>query len=287
MKVLSRLLPGIVLLSLLAAASARGDEFNSAGVTMHYDDLGKGEPVILIHGLYASARMNRGIARHRGGPREHYRVIALDCRGHGQSGKPEAEGAYGTNMVEDVVRLMDHLHIAQARVVGYSMGGMITMKLLATHPDRVSSAVLGGMGWHKADAPMNHFWEAVNGQGRRNVPVACLHGFPALAVTEAELKTIKVPVTIIVGDRDPCRRWYVEPLQKVRTDWPVHLIADAGHLNCIGKPFQSASRLRLAARRIRSGFSRPIGHYGRGPNARPAVWLALPTLVWSDRPDSV
>jgi pimeloyl-ACP methyl ester carboxylesterase len=116
------------------------------------------------------------------------------------------------------------------------MGGMITMKLLAMHPERVSSAVLGGMGWHKADAPMNRFWEAVNGRGMWNVPVACLHGFPALAVTEEELKAVRVPVTIIVGDRDPCRRMYVEPLQKIRPDWPVHLIADAGHLNCIIKP---------------------------------------------------
>jgi pimeloyl-ACP methyl ester carboxylesterase len=154
---------------------------------------------------------------------------------HGQSGKPEAEGAYGTNMVGDIVRLMDHLHIARADVVGYSMGGMITMKLLALHPDRVNSAVLGGMGWHKADAPMNQFWEAVNGNGRFNVPVACLHGFPALAVTEQNLKAVKVPVTIIVGDRDPCRQMYVEPLRQIRPDWPEHVIQGAGHLNCIMK----------------------------------------------------
>ncbi len=48
-----------------------------------------------------------------------YQVIAQDNRGHGQSDKPQAEGAYGTNMVEDVVRLMDHLGIRRARIVGY------------------------------------------------------------------------------------------------------------------------------------------------------------------------
>jgi len=110
------------------------------------------------------------------------------------------------------------------------------MKLLATHPERVSVAVLGGMGWHKADAPMNQFWVTAKGKGRINVPPACLHGFPALAVTESEIKAVKAPVTVIVGDRDPCRRMYVEPLQKIRPDWPVHIISDAGHLNCILKP---------------------------------------------------
>ncbi len=56
-----------------------------------------------------------------------------------------------------------------------------------------------------------------------------------MAVTEQEIKAVRGPVTIIVGDRDPCRRMYVEPLRQVRPDWPEKIIADAGHLNCIFK----------------------------------------------------
>jgi pimeloyl-ACP methyl ester carboxylesterase len=222
--------------ALLSGVSlAVADEFDSGGIKIHYQVKGEGTPVVLIHGLTSSARMNWDLPGITADLAKHHRVVELDCRGHGQSGKPEGEGSYGTNMVEDVVRLMDHLHIQKAQVVGYSMGGMITMKLLATHPDRVSSAVLGGMGWHKADAPMNQFWELAHDNGRINVPVACLHGFPALAITEQDLKAIKVPVTIIVGDRDPTRRWYVEPLETVRRDWPVHIVANAGHMNCVAK----------------------------------------------------
>jgi pimeloyl-ACP methyl ester carboxylesterase len=232
----SLILFACVVLQVAGTAPTQADEFDSAGVKIHYVVEGAGEPVILIHGLYSSAMMNWNVPGTTAELAKHYRVIALDCRGHGQSGKPEAEGSYGTNMVEDVVRLMDHLHIAKAQVVGYSMGGMIAMKLEATHPDRVSAIVLGGMGWLRAGAPMNRFWEVVNGQDRLNVPSACLHGFPALAVTEKDIKAIKVPVTIIVGDRDPCRRMYVEPLREVRPDFPEHIIADAGHLNCIMKP---------------------------------------------------
>jgi pimeloyl-ACP methyl ester carboxylesterase len=219
---------------MLAAMSSVADEFDSAGIKIHYAVQGKGEPVILIHGLYSSGRMNWDLPGTSALLAKQFQVITLDCRGHGQSGKPEAEGAYGTNMVEDVVRLMDHLGIQKARVAGYSMGGMIAMKLAVTHPERVSRVVLGGMGWHKAGVPMNRFWDSVE-TSRFNVPPACAHGFPALAVTEAEIKAVKIPVVVIVGDRDPCREWYVEPLRQVRPDWPVHVIADAGHLNCPGK----------------------------------------------------
>ena len=128
-------------------SDVQAGDFDSDGVKIHYVVEGQGEPVILIHGLYASALTNWQFPGIMGELAKHYQVVALDCRGHGQSGKPTEEGAYGVKMVEDVVRLMDHLRIAKARVAGYSMGGMITMKLLTLHPERVSSAVVGGMGW--------------------------------------------------------------------------------------------------------------------------------------------
>lgn len=215
--------------------SAVADEFNSAGVKIHYKVQGHGEPVVLIHGLYSSGRMNWEVPGTAALLAKHFCVITMDCRGHGQSDKPEAEGAYGTNMVEDVVRLMDHLEIRQARVAGYSMGGMIGMKLAVTHPERVSRLVLGGMGWHKAGARMNSIWDEVK-RKRFTVPAACAHGFPALSVTESDIKAVKIPVEMIVGDQDPCREWYVEPLRHVRPDWPVHVIPDAGHLNCFLRP---------------------------------------------------
>ena len=55
-------------------------------------------------------------------------------------------------------------------------------------------------------------------------------------MTEAEVKAVRVPVTIIVGDRDPCRWMYAEPLRRVRPDWPQHVLDNATHVSCIGKP---------------------------------------------------
>ncbi|HXT11080.1 MAG TPA: alpha/beta hydrolase [Candidatus Angelobacter sp.] len=213
----------------------RADEFDSAGVKIHYAAHGTGEPVILIHGLYSSGRLNWDLPGTTALLAKHFQVITLDCRGHGRSGKPREENAYGTNMVGDVVRLMEHLHISKARVAGYSMGGMIGMKLTVTQPERVSRLVLCGMGWHKAGARMKRIWDDID-QDRFFVPPACAKSFPALAVTEEEIKSVKIPVTMIVGDQDPCLQWHVEPLRELRPDWAVHIISDADHLNCVSKP---------------------------------------------------
>ena len=212
-----------------------GDEFNSGGVKIHYAVQGYGEPVILIHGLYSNGRLNWFLPGITEQLAKHFEVISLDCRGHGRSDKPHDVNAYGTNMVEDVARLMDHLNIRSARVAGYSMGGMIAMKLAVTHPERVNAVVVGGMGWLKAGAPMNSVWDKLE-RPRFNVPAACPQSFPQFGVTEAEIKAVKIPVTVLIGEDDPCRKWYAEPLLHIRPDWPVHIIPGAGHLNCISKP---------------------------------------------------
>jgi pimeloyl-ACP methyl ester carboxylesterase len=160
----------------------------------------------------------------------------LDLPGHGESDKPENEAAYGVQMVEDVRLLLDHLKIRKAHVVGYSLGGMVTAKFLTMHQDRVRSAILGGMGWLRQGSGLQKIWERMPAREGVRAPAACVRSFGKLAVTEPQLKAIRVPVEIIVGDRDPVRRLYVTPLQSVRPDWPVVEIPDAGHIICIMKP---------------------------------------------------
>src|SRR5207249_2155515 len=135
---------------------------------------GKGEPVVLIHGLYASAQVNwraPGVIRILA---TNHQVIAPDVRGHAASGKPEQESAYGVEMAEDIVRLLDHLKIPKAHIVGYSMGGMITMKLLTRHPDRVKSALLGGMGWLREGSPLQNSWSRFRERPGSVPPSVCV-----------------------------------------------------------------------------------------------------------------
>jgi pimeloyl-ACP methyl ester carboxylesterase len=210
--------------------------FDSKGVTIKYFVQGSGEPVVLIHGLFANAQINWGAPGTIKALAKNYQVIAMDVRGHGGSGKPKEESAYGIELEEDVVRLLDHLHIEQAHVVGYSMGGMITMKLLTRHPERVKSAVLGGMGWLREGSVLQNVWGRARERAGATTPAACVRSLGALAVTKQEVQAVHVPVTVIVGDHDPVRELYVVPLQGIRSDWPVQIVPDAGHLNCILRP---------------------------------------------------
>ncbi len=121
--------------------------FDSNGVKIHFEDQGNGDPVILVHGFASSAQHNWGVTGWYPTLTPHFRVIALDCRGHGQSDKPHDVKAYdGTTMEDDVTRLMDHLGIERALLMGYSMGGRIAMGLLARQAPRFRAVVLGGIG---------------------------------------------------------------------------------------------------------------------------------------------
>jgi pimeloyl-ACP methyl ester carboxylesterase len=222
---------------LCACSRAEDGYFDSKGVKIHFRILGQGEPVVLIHGFTGSLESWNTLAASLA--KTHY-VVSMDCRGHGKSDKPHDPKAYATEMVEDVVRLMDHVRIPKAHVMGYSMGAMITGKLIATHPDRLLSATMGGAaGLRETDAPVKlaiPTAEALEkGEGIKPIIVyltppgkplpteeqlkqinqflistndplalaAVMRGFPELAVTEVEMKANKVPAEAIVGTADP------------------------------------------------------------------------------------
>ncbi len=140
-------------------AVATDDTFDSNGVKIRYVTEGEGEAVVLIHGWMGDSSMwgrdSYGNTKLNGMPG--FRVIALDCRGHGKSDKPHDPEKYGTEMAADVVRLLDHLNIKRAHIIGYSMGAFIAGKVAATNPDRVISVIYGGQaplvsGPNKTDA---------------------------------------------------------------------------------------------------------------------------------------
>jgi pimeloyl-ACP methyl ester carboxylesterase len=209
--------------------------FDAKGVTLRYFVQGGGDPVVLIHGLLASAKLNWDIPGITAALAKDYRVIALDLPGHGGSDKPETPDAYGVQMAEDVALLMDHLKIKKAHLVGYSLGGMITIKFLTLHPDRVISATVGGMGWVRDEGRNLGLGDRVPTRDDPGPIGMCVKGMTKLAVTAADLKAIKAPVTVIVGESDPLKRATVEPLRAVRPDWPVVEIKKANHMSCVWK----------------------------------------------------
>lgn len=124
--------------------------FRNDGLDLAYFDEGDptGDPILLIHGFASSANVNwvyPGWLRTLGDAG--YRVIGIDNRGHGASAKPHDPEAYHpSSMAGDAAALLTHLGIADAHVMGYSMGARISAFLAVEHPDRVRSLVFGGLG---------------------------------------------------------------------------------------------------------------------------------------------
>jgi len=213
------------------------ESFDSDGVKIAYFVEGKGEPVILIHGWLSSAGINWALPGTSALLAKDFQVIALDMRGHGLSDKPLKEEAYGPELVEDIVRLMDHLKIKKAHIVGYSMGGIVAGNFIVKHPDRVLTGTLGGMGWLKeGDFAQAAFGQIGKNDANAKAMTICGRSLAKLALTEKDVKSIKVPAKVLVGDKDDLvKKLYVEPLKKVRDDWPVTEIKDGNHISCIMK----------------------------------------------------
>lgn len=122
--------------------------FQSEGLDIAYIDEGAGEPILLIHGFASNMTVNwRSTGWIDTLKRDGRRVVAFDNRGHGASAKLYDPESYRPGlMARDAANLIDCLGIARADVMGYSMGARIAAFLALDQPDRVRSAVFGGMG---------------------------------------------------------------------------------------------------------------------------------------------
>lgn len=186
----------------------------------------EGVPVVLVHGFASTAHVNWVFpgwvtTLSKAG----YRAIALDHRGHGESGKPHDPSAYTPEvMAEDVRALMDHLDIESAHLLGYSMGARISAFVALAYPRRVRSLVFGGLGsgmydgvgdWDPiADALLADSIDDVdNERGRtfrafadqtksdRQALAACIQT-SRKSLGPAELGRLVMPVLVAVGTKD-------------------------------------------------------------------------------------
>ena len=200
--------------------------FESDGVKIAYSDEGEGEPILLIHGFASNVAANwRDAHWLRVLTEASRRVIAFDNRGHGRSEKLYDPSRYGAPaMAEDARRLLDHLGIGRADVMGYSMGARIAVFLALAHPERVGSLILGGAGINLVrgmvgTGPIARALEApsiddVTNETARSFRVfaeqtgsdlralaACMRG-PREKIAPEQLARIAVPTLIATGSKD-------------------------------------------------------------------------------------
>jgi pimeloyl-ACP methyl ester carboxylesterase len=122
--------------------TTRDHFFDSADVPIRYVDSGGGEPVVLAHSFCGSFESQFGRSGFAAALARRYRVIGFDLRGHGASGKPHDPAQYGVQMALDIVRLLDHLGLDRAHILGYSLGAHLVAQLLTLHPERFMTATL-------------------------------------------------------------------------------------------------------------------------------------------------
>jgi len=209
----------LVLLSLVMTVGINAtpveNSFDSDGVRIRYVTEGEGSAVLLIHGFTWNLEgdwVDTGVFA--GLVTAGYRVIAFDLRGHGKSEWPMLPENYGLEMVEDARRLLDHLEIEQAHVVGYSMGGIIAASLGGIHPNRVYSLTIGGKGFpFRVQEPLSEE-QAARAFVEWNVPgklspkaIAAMSAtYNDLAPDESMLLELDVPTQVVVGIDDSKER---------------------------------------------------------------------------------
>ncbi len=197
------------------------------GVRIAYETVGSGDPVVLVHGFAASRVQNWKVPGwYDTLTGAGYRVVAMDMRGHGESDKPHDPAAYDhAIMAEDVAAVMEAAGAAPAFLMGYSMGGFLSMHVLMDHPDIVKKLVIGGVGGSYfgrafgsrdaiADAliaddkdkitdPMQRsFREFAEQSGKDRVALAACMRANRRLFAASELKQSRRPVLVVCGEND-------------------------------------------------------------------------------------
>jgi pimeloyl-ACP methyl ester carboxylesterase len=247
------------------------DRFNSDGVEIAYETAGEGPPILLIHGFASTAHVNwRDTGWVKTLVDAGRQVVAFDHRGHGQSQKLYDPAQYSApGMAEDARRLLDHLGIGRADVMGYSMGARVSAFLTLGHPGRVRRAVFAGLasrmitgvrsgeviadGLEAAslaevtDPSARAFRMFAEQTGSDLLSLAACMRSARPKITADALASIGVPVLVVAGERDDIAGT-VDGLTAVIPGAKGVVLKGRNHMNAVGdKDFKQAVLAFLSA----------------------------------------
>ena len=243
---------GLFLLVHGSIAYADDQYLDADGVSLRYVDRGDGAPVVLVHGFTGSVEVQwEGPGITAALIDAGFRVIAFDSRGHGKSAKPHDPNKYGIEMVHDIGRLLDHLGIERAHIVGYSMGARLANKFRELNENRTMSVTLGGYGWgrefevagRRASMPLSgsevdewlRAWSVAVAE--RNDAAALAAVLPQSVKWKAEEQLLHANTTrtlALIGDEDE-RLPYAETMTEFMPNLEIKIVSGT-HLSAFENP---------------------------------------------------
>ncbi len=205
-------------------------QFQTDGLEIAFDDVGPRNArrtIVLVHGFASNRRENwQRLGWYGAFERKGIRVIALDCRGHGESAKPTDPSAYSLDsMVDDIFLLMDHAGVGIADMMGYSMGARLALAAALKRPARFQHLVLGGVGRRLFEPPTTRgaMVEAMAAEDPESIRDPLLRSFRYFADEQGEDRlalaalsranwqfvddnaacaALRLPVLVVAGARD-------------------------------------------------------------------------------------
>lgn len=235
----------------------QGHSVKANGLTMYYQEIGTGEPLILLHGGTATSDSWQG---HYPLFAEHFRVIMPDWRGHGKTDNPTGEFSYAL-IADDLAAFIQALGLSKPLICGYSDGGQIILDFGMRYPELAGALGIGGAGYKFAD----RYFETLKSYGfeapgdvrldpewaeglkkdhaRADDPdywqtlvnqISYMWWRP-LEYTDADLQKITAPTQVLLGDRDSFDVEQAVEMYRLIPNAELAIIPHADHGGAIGE----------------------------------------------------
>ncbi|MFC5469571.1 alpha/beta fold hydrolase [Cohnella suwonensis] len=217
------------------------------GAELHYHLQGTGTPIVFVHPPCIGSRVFTNL---RNDLSQDNRTLMFDHRGHGRSGTSRARVTIAL-LAEDTKRMLDALDIGQAYLCAYSLGSLVALQAMLTHPDRfVGGVLLGGLseanGWQtRARLKIGLAAEKIGARGLISFPLSWTHAdsheafyrlrgetrsgdmrkwreYMESALTfsaTSRLKEVRQPMLLVCGQRDTEYKHYLRTLQRGLTNF--------------------------------------------------------------------
>jgi pimeloyl-ACP methyl ester carboxylesterase len=234
------------------------------GLNMYYEIHGAGTPLVLIHGGGSTIQTTFGRVLHDFA--KSHRVIAVEMQAHGHTADIDRPLSFQQD-ADDIAALLKLLNIEKANIFGFSNGASTTLNFAIRHREMTNKIIVASTFYKKSGAP-DWFWDMMSKPTFESMPqpykdeflkinrdtnalyrmyerdVARMQSFPD--ISEEQMKSIKAPAFIIIGDRDVTTPEHVVEMHRLLSNSRLAIIP-GGHGDYIGEMTTSHDSVLIAA----------------------------------------